>query len=253
MALKALLLDIETAPHRVYTWGLWQQNVAINQIDEPGYTLCWAAKWTGDKQIKFASVFKDGKEAMLEKIYGLINEADAVIHYNGTRFDMPTLNQEFLSLGWAPPSPVVDIDLLKTARKRFRLPSNKLSYVSEYLGLGSKVAHKGMELWRQCMAGDRGAWKVMEAYNKQDVVLLENVYNRLIPWVQNHPNNALFTDANEAVCPNCGSNHLHKRGFYYTKTLSYQRFQCQGCGTWSRSRTTDLTKEKKANILVGVT
>ena len=43
--MNILLIDIETAPNKVYTWGLWNQNVSLNQIDEVGYTLCWAATW----------------------------------------------------------------------------------------------------------------------------------------------------------------------------------------------------------------
>lgn len=252
MAAKTLLLDIETAPHRAYVWGLWDQNVALNQIEEPGYTLCWAAKWYGTKDIIFRSLHKHTAKGMLGEVYALLDEADAVIHYNGTKFDIPTLNQEFLNQGWAPPSPFLQIDLLQTVRRRFRLPSNKLDYVAKYLGLGGKVTHKGMELWRACMAGDPEAWKEMKAYNEHDVKLLGDVYDKLLPWVPNHPNNALFNDTSDMVCPSCGSLHLQKRGFYYTKTMKYQRYQCNTCGTWSRSRLNNLTKEKKQAILVGV-
>jgi hypothetical protein len=253
MAPKTLLLDIETAPHRVYAWGLWDQNIALNQIEEPGYTLCWAAKWHGEKKITFRSLHMHSKKAMLGDVYHLIDEADAVIHYNGTRFDMPTLNQEFLAQGWAPPSPTINIDLLKTAKQRFRLPSNKLDYVAGYLGIGGKVEHKGMELWRKCMAGDDEAWKVMKAYNEHDVVLLDKVYDKLLPWIANHPNSALFNDGDDMVCPNCGSHNLQKRGFYYTKTMKYQRYQCNKCGAWSRSRLNNVPKEKRATVLVSVT
>ena len=37
---RILLLDIETAPHRVFAWGLWGQDIYLDQIEEPGYTLC---------------------------------------------------------------------------------------------------------------------------------------------------------------------------------------------------------------------
>jgi DNA polymerase elongation subunit (family B) len=250
--MKTLLIDIETAPNRVYTWGLFNQNVAINQIDEPGYTLCWAAKWVGNRNTMFSSIQRDGKRSMVTQAYELLNEADAVVHYNGTRFDIPTLNQEFLSQGFGPPSPVVEIDLLRTARRRFRLPSNKLSYVAAYLNVGEKISHKGMELWRECMQGDAEAWRTMEQYNKQDVVLLERVYERLLPWIPNHPNHALFVTADAPVCPNCGSTHVQKRGTYYTKTMQYQRYHCQECGTWSRGRTSVGDKETRQNTLVGV-
>lgn len=250
--MKILLLDIETAPHKVFAWGLFKQDIYIDSIQDPGYTLCWAAKWYGEKEIMFSSIHKDGHQSMLRQIYKLLDEADAVIHYNGTKFDIPTLNQEFLKAGFAPPSPVIEIDLLRTVRRRFRLPSNKLDYVSQYLNLGTKVKHKGMGLWRDCMAGDEKSWSIMEEYNKKDVALLEDLYEEIKPWVTNHPNHALFTDGEEMVCPNCGSNHLQKRGFYYTKTLRYQRYRCMDCGSWHRSRTTDLPTEKRKVVVVGV-
>lgn len=247
---RILLLDIETAPNRVYSWGLWNQNIAINQIEEPGYTLCFASKWLGEKDINFSSTFHDGKENMVEDAHRLIDEADAVIHYNGTKFDIPILNSEFVTMGLRPPSPVTQIDLLNTMRKRFRLSSNKLDYVARQFGLGGKVSHKGMELWRECMAGDKKSWKTMQEYNIQDVVLLEKLYYKLRPWITNHPNLALFSVDNAGpVCPNCGGTHLQRRGTYYTATLTYQRYQCQDCGTWSRERTTSLPKENRSHIL----
>lgn len=251
--MKILMLDIETAPHRVYTWGLWNQNIAINQIEEAGYTLCWAAKWKGGKGVMFASIL-GGKDEMLTGIHALLDEADVVIHYNGTRFDLPTLNQEFLINEMAPHAPVIEIDLLKTARQRFRLPSNKLNYVARHLGIEGKTLHKGMELWRECMAGDAAAWRTMEKYNKQDVHLLEQVYEHFLPWIVNHPNAGLFDNGAEdhMVCPTCGGGDLQKRGLSYTKTQTYQRYQCQGCGSWTRERTTNLDKDRKKNILVGV-
>jgi len=252
--MKTLLLDIETAPNKVYTWGLWKQNVALNQIDEPGYTLCWAAKWLGEKGTMFSSIHHDGKKAMLLRIYELLDEADVVIHYNGTNFDLPILSQEFLSIRWPPPSPVQQIDLLRTARQRFRLVSNKLDYVLTFLGLENKVEHKGMALWRGCMDGDKKSWKVMEKYNKKDVTQLEKVYDILRPWVRNHPNHALYTDDVQKVCPSCGSSHLQKRGTYRTAVFTYQRYQCQaeGCGAWSKDRFNDMDKEKRESVLKGI-
>jgi len=250
--MKILLLDIETAPNKVFTWGLWNQNIAINQIEEAGYTLCWAAKWYGKKNVMFASLFRDGAEEMLKQVYNLIDEADVVIHYNGTKFDLPTLNQEFAKMRWSPPSPVLEIDLLKTARKKFRLPSNKLAFVVEYLGLSKKVAHKGMELWRGCMRGDPKSWKIMEKYNKGDLPPLEDIYNYLRPWISNHPNYGLFEDSEVPTCPSCGGHHLQKRGYAYTATQKYQRLQCQDCGSWSREKFTAITKENRKQVLKGL-
>jgi DNA polymerase elongation subunit (family B) len=213
-------------------WGLWQQNVSINQLMESSYVLCYAAKWLGEEDIYFDSVHQSKPKSMLKGIHALLDSADAVIHYNGTKFDIPTLNKEFLLTKLLPPSPYKQIDLLRVVRSNFRFPSNKLDYVSQRLGLGSKHAHEGHDLWVKCMNGDKDAWKRMEEYNIQDVVLLESLYDNLLPWIKNAPNRNLYQDT--TGCPTCGSTRLHKRGTAVSTTGSYQRYQCRDCGSWSQ-------------------
>jgi DNA polymerase elongation subunit (family B) len=238
--IKILHLDIETAPNKVYAWGLWNQNIGINQIVESGYTLCWAAKWHGVPGMMFER--EGGTGRMLDRMWDLLDEADVVCHYNGTKFDMPTLNKEFVLHGMEPPSSYKQIDLLRTCRSQFRFPSNKLDYVAQELGLGSKTKHKGMELWDKVMQNDPKAWAVMEKYNKQDVTLLERLYKRLRPWIKNHPNVGLY-EGKAAVCRVCGSKSLHKNGFEYTSVGKYQRYRCNSCGSPNRGATNSAVKK----------
>lgn len=234
--LKLLHIDIETAPHRVFAWGLFDQNIGINQIVEPGYTLCFAAKRHGKRKIEFDATWKSGSEAMVRRAHTLLCEADAVSTWNGVKFDIPTLNREFALLDLPPPEPYHQIDLLKTARKQFKFASNKLDYVAQALGMGAKVEHKGMDLWRDCMDGCPKAQRFMEKYNKQDVRLLEPLYEHLRPWIVDHPNMALYTESGRVSCRVCGSHNLQARGTQKTASQTYQRYQCQDCGAWSRER-----------------
>lgn len=243
MTAKILLLDIETAPNTAYVWGLYDQNIATSQVIETGRVLSWAAKWYGDKAMMYMDE-RGTRYAMLGKVHNLLDEADAVVHYNGTKFDIPTLNKEFLLEDMPPPSPFRQIDLLKTMRSQFKFVSNKLDFIAQQLGIGSKVKHEGMELWTKCMAGDDEAWEKMRKYNIQDVILLEKLYNKLLPWIKGSVNQGIGVDA--AVCPKCGSDDLQRRGFVTTDTLRYQRFQCNDCGAWSqekRSSDTSVLKE----------
>lgn len=245
--MKILLLDIETKPLTVYAWGLWKQNINISHIIDSSGMLCFAAKWLGESKVHFHSVENDGINLMLEKAHALLSEADAVVHYNGSRFDIPVLNKEFLLADMSPPSTYQQIDLLKTARQRFRFPSNKLDFIANTLGLGKKLKHAGFDLWIQCMAGDADAWKEMEKYNIQDVLLLEKVYHKLLPWIVNHPSHSVH--ANNDCCTNCGSVHLQRRGFAFTNSMKYQRYQCNSCGSWMRSKKAEphavtITKDK---------
>lgn len=247
--MKILHLDIETAPNKVYSWGLFKQNISINQIVEPGYTLCYAAKWHEDDEVIFDSIHKSPEPDFIHGVWKLINEADAVVHYNGEKFDMPTLNKEFFLNDLAPPDSYHNIDLYKTVKKRFRFASNKLDFVCQQLGIGAKTQHTGMSLWNDCMAGDEESWKLMEKYNKQDVVLTQELYELLLPWIQRHPNHALYLDTDRPVCPNCGSTHVVKKGLETTLTMAYQRYRCQNCSTPIRGRNNTMTTEKKLNVL----
>jgi DNA polymerase elongation subunit (family B)/predicted RNA-binding Zn-ribbon protein involved in translation (DUF1610 family) len=238
--MKVLMLDIECAPNTAHVWGLFKQTVSIKQLMESSYTMCFAARWYGSKRV----VFKDQyDEDMLDELWNLLNEADAVVHYNGTKYDIPTINKDFLLAGMQPPSPYKQIDLYRVVRSKFKFPSNKLDYVADRLGVGQKHAHEGHELWVKCMGGDRAAWRRMKKYNKQDVVLLGGVYDALLPWIDNHPNYALYSEK-DFCCPNCGSDHVIKQGRAYTQTMTYQQYKCTDCGKWSRARLAEKGAKK---------
>lgn len=231
--MKTLLLDVETSPNLADVWSLWNINVSLSQLRKSSEMICWAAKWYGSSKVEFRSKFHDTRDVMLKRIHELMSEADALVHYNGNAFDIPTLNKEFLLAKMGPPAPSKQIDLYRVVRSKFRFPSNKLQYVSEALEIGQKVKHEGHTLWVKCEAGDPAAWRKMKRYNIQDVNLLEDAYNELLPWIDNHPNVGFFGGEG---CPNCGSGVARKQGFAYLSTGTYQRWQCTPCGTWYRGK-----------------
>lgn len=233
--MKILLIDIETSPNLAHVWGLWNQNVGLNQLIEHTEMMSFAAKFLGDKRTRFYSTFHDGKEAMVQQAWDLLNEADVVMGWNSRSFDEKHLNREFLEAGLTPPSPYRSLDLMLAVKKKFRLPSNKLQYVSKLLGLQGKVQHSGHQLWIDCLAGSEKAWREMRKYNIQDVDLLEDIYFQLRPWIESHPAVALYDGTDGDSCPACGSTDLHRQGYAFTKLGRFPRFQCGGCGKWSRS------------------
>lgn len=243
--MKHLLLDIETSPNVAHVWSLWNANVSLVQLRESSYMMSWAAKWYGDRKVDFASIHHDGRDDMLARIHELMSDADVITHYNGLKFDIPNLNKEFVTAGMHPPAPSKHIDLYQVVRKRFRFPSNKLEYVAGALGLEGKVKHAGHQLWVRCLAGDDKAWAEMRRYNKRDVTLLEQVYDKLLPWIENHPHRAFFDP--DAGCPSCGASAIYgvRQGFAYLVSGIYQRFQCKAprpqstggvCGSWYRGK-----------------
>jgi hypothetical protein len=243
---RLLSVDIETRPNLAYVWGLWDQNVGLNQIAASTEMICWSAKWTDRMKIHFRSTFHDGKEKMVRDLWDLLDEADAVIHFNGRRFDIPHINREFLEMGMNPPSPYKQIDLFQAVKRRFKFPSNKLDYVCDRLDIGSKLKHEGFDLWLGCMANEKGAWRLMRQYNVNDVALTEMLYWKLLPWIPNLPSHATHSGDGE-TCPACGGHKIELRGFSYTAQSRFQRFVCKDCGKWSRS-----TRDARTVGIVGV-
>jgi len=235
---KILLYDLETEPNLSYTWGKWEQNVIA--FEKEGGLLSFSAKWLGGKQItkglcdyKYKGNKLDDRE-LTKELHSLISEADVVIAHNGDRFDIKKMNTRFIFHKLSPPEPYKTIDTLKIARNKFAFNSNKLDDLGQFLGVGRKVKHQGFDLWLGCMNGDKKAWATMKRYNKQDVILLENIYKELLPWITNHPNlNVLQATTG---CPNCSSDRLQKRGIGFTNKIKIQRYQCMNCGAWTQGK-----------------
>lgn len=225
---KILVLDIETRPATAYVWGLFDQNIGLSQLITPSAPICFAAKFVGEKGMHFYSEWEHGRKEMIVAAHELMSEADAIVTYNGDRFDIPKLRGEFVLEGLLPPPPLTSIDVLKSVKK-LGFQSNKLAYVGPLLKVGQKVDNEGFGLWSAVIDGDGDAQERMKTYCIGDVLLLEEVYDKLRPYIVNHPH---MGDIGAGACGACGSHQLQKRGFRRTKSFMIQRMQCTTCGAW---------------------
>lgn len=221
-------MDIETAPAVAYIWRLWDENIGLDQIIAPSRTICFSAKFVGDKKTEFYSEWEHGHDVMIREAHRLISEAEAIITYNGDKFDIPKLMGEFVLAGLEPPPPPTSIDVLK-AVKKLGFFSNRLAFIGPALQIGSKVKHEGFRLWKDTLDGDAKARAKMQKYCIQDVVLLEKVYKKIRPFIRNHPHTGKTKGTS---CGACGSEKLQSRGYRRTKVMKIQRIQCQSCGGW---------------------
>lgn len=256
MGSKILLVDIETSPSQAYIWGLWQEVTSTEMIESDWYILCWCAKWLGEKKIMRAALpdFQNYKKdthddkAVLQQLWKLLDEADVIVAHNGIKFDRRKINARFIMNGMTPPSPYKVIDTLQIAKTHFAFTSNRLNDLGRFLQLGKKKDTGGFQLWKDCMAGDKEAWKKMVDYCANDVALLEKVYVKLRPYASNHPNIGVYLEEETALCPKCGSSNIEYRGYYYTTISKFQRFMCKDCGGWGRLRTNELPKEIREGL-----
>lgn len=252
---KILTLDIETAPLKVYAWGLWDQNTGLNQIDTEWSILSVCAKWLGQKpEYLDVTVQKDlrNDKHLLRWLHSLLDEADIVVCQNGVSFDLKKVNARLIAEGFKPYSPVRVIDTKLVAKKHFGFTSNKLEWMAEKIAGTKKAKHKkfpGFELWDACLKGDPAAWAEMKQYNIQDVLATEKLYLKLRPWIEGHPNVNTYSASEDCACPKCGSKKLQKRGYATTQVGRFIRLQCQDCGGWSRTSRTELATAKKRSLL----
>ena len=233
---KILVIDVETAPLLNYCWGVWDQNVGLNQIKSDWHLLSFSAKWLGKKEV----IYKDQRNAknieddtsLLKDIWSLLDECDIVLTHNGKKFDIKKINARFIANGLPPPSSFRHVDTLGIARKHFAFTSNKLEFLTQHLKCKvtklTERKFKGFDLWKECLNGNKLAWKEMEKYNKQDVLALEELYKKLAPW-DNSVNMFVFQSGENKQTCTCGSTSFLKRGFRYTNTGKFQRYRCNSC------------------------
>lgn len=243
---KILTLDLETAPIKLWAYSTYGINyVSPDQVIEPSRILSFAAKWLDQKKTTFASEYHDGEEVMLDKLWQLLDQADILITYNGDGFDIKWVNGAFLRAGLTPPSPYKSVDLYKAVRRFNGFTHRRLGVVCQALGIGGKVEHGGFTMWKQILEdNDPKAWALCKKYNIQDVLITENLFWRLLPWLKGTPHRGLWSGV-ERCCHACGSESLEQHGWHQTAITRYARLQCQDCGAWNRAtyvRTRPITR-----------
>jgi uncharacterized protein YprB with RNaseH-like and TPR domain len=238
---RLAFIDIETAPLLIYAWKAWDTNAL--SIVRDSYILSFAVKWYGEKTVKtyalpdFKGYAKNPENdfEITKKLREVLDEADAVCAHNGISFDVPRITAKIYQHKLPPPSPFKQIDTLRIARKEFSFTKNNLDHLCQLSGIGKKVKTGGFDLWQGCMNKDPKAWRKMVAYNKYDVVLLAELYERLRPWASNHPNINLL-NPKDHQCPGCGSSDVIRRGWNYGISYRTERWQCKGCSKWSQGK-----------------
>lgn len=251
MPAKVLLYDLEVSRSIVEGYGnRWEFKVV--KVVRHQFLMSYSYKWLGEKKIHFRHMhgYKTKKE-FVESLAKLMNECDVAIAHNLNRFDDKMSNRFFIEEGIEPPAPYKRIDTLQVARSVAKFPGNSLNDLSEFLGLGSKEKITYADIEDDFI--NNPTWSIlkkMEKYNKKDVELLEGIYLKLRPYMKNHPNMAIYGDAEG--CPTCGSkdrDYLHSP--VRTNTMTYRTLRCRNpeCGRTYRERMADKEMQNKPDFV----
>lgn len=259
---RILLADIETAYLTVKVWQsrLYNINISKDQIITDMHLLSYAAKWLGEKRIIYQDQSKARDMAndkpLVKSLWKLLDEADIVVVQNGRAFDLPTIRARMIKHQLSPPSPFRVIDTFLVAKKHFQFTKNSLEYLSEHLGCRVvKSKHKefpGFELWDECLKRNPRAFAEMKRYNIDDVLSLEEVYLKMRPWIENHPNVGMYVDVDRPVCNKCGGRVI-RRKINYTNAGIKAQYQCtvKGCLGYCTGKVELSSREKRRRQTTG--
>ena len=225
---------------RILVWDIETTDFKANF----GHMLMWAGKFVGEDYVYYDTINSNPKYGtspksmmddrhLVKSVIELINQADAIVHHYGDRFDLRFVNTRALEWGLEPPRPVATIDTWKVARSHLAMTSNRLRTLAESFSESQKGDIAKNE-WKLAAHGDPRVLKRMLDYCIGDVLATEEVYLALRPLIRNHPYMGLAVElpADDGICPVCGSASTQSRGTRRTKCFVIRRHQCQSCGSW---------------------
>lgn len=254
---RVLYWDIETSLMPVAVFSLVHNDyIDPSAILQERYVITASWCWDNESKVHSVSVLDDPKRYkkdphddrhVIKTLHAVLSEADVIVHHNGDSFDKRYVDTRILVNGLPPLPPVASIDTYKVAKSRLYLASNKLDYLGGLLKVGRKMeTSKG--LWMRILRGDSTAITEMIKYNKQDVLLLRDVFQKLQPYIANHINRELFGGVG---CPRCGGTKIQSRGLHRAISRVYRRFQCQNpeCLGWFRAATNEKAVKTGFRVL----
>jgi len=254
---RILFFDIETTPNLAFVWDLGKQYVNYDNLYKERKVSVICYKWSNSKNVEsltmnlnkhnLLSYDDDADKEMLKRFVKVYDQADLTVGHNALKFDIATIRSRLVKHGLTDISPVI-LDDTYLASINIRFNSHKLDYLSKYLELGRKASN-GFHLWTAVMNGDKQALDQTVSYCKQDVLLTERVYKRVLPYIKTRLNKSIFTE-DSRICPSCGQYRLilHKLSVSANHAKRIQ-YRCTNCGKYSTSgknqikRAIDFPKE----------
>jgi DNA polymerase elongation subunit (family B) len=233
--IKRLYFDIETSYNIVKSWRIgYDIKLDPSSIIKERAIICICYKWEGDKNVKCLTWNRGDDSSMILKFSEILNSADEVVTHNGDKFDVKWFRTRCLYHGVALTPYIQSIDTLKEAKKLFLFNSNKLDYISKFIGLDGKMETGGLELWDDIiLRNNRQSLYKMVQYCKNDVVLLEKVFLKLNPYLKNKITKTVRIEGNGIHCVECNSTNIRKVKLRISAAGRYtQQYRCNDCGKY---------------------
>lgn len=229
--IKRLFWDIETSYYTVRVWGIKRVNyIPWENIVKHKEIICISYKWQYEDKVHTLD-FRMGKREMLKAFVKVLGEAHEIVGHNIDNFDIKELRTQCIAEGVLMFPNYRSLDTLKKARQYFRFPSNKLDYISSHLNKRGKVEHEGMNMWVKIMEqNDEQALEKMIEYCEGDVIITEDTYFVMSPFINHNNNFAVLTGGKKWECPECTSKDVKMFRTYSTPMGVIRReMKCNQC------------------------
>lgn len=244
-------MDIETTLATFWGFRLGDQKVGWEQIKKEPVVcvICWAVNdgkvqsATFDMNLYAPDKYDDKSDyKLIERFIKVANSADILIGHNAKFFDVGVLRGRIMKHRLPDIAPIlIDDTYLQT--KTHKTMSHKLDYLLHYFGIGSKIKHRGLDMWKDVGMKNKKALQEMKGYCIGDVDGLRKLYKYIYPYIKSNLNFAVFYGKPD-ICPKCsGEDTIQKRGYHRTAAGKYQRYQCTTCGWWGHDGKNLISKK----------
>jgi len=208
---RRLFFDIETSFMLGWFWRpSYKTSIGPHQVIENTKIICISYKWQHEDEVHTV-IWDDDQDdkKLLQEFVKILGAANEIVAHNGDKFDMKVFRTRCIAQDVLMFPRYRTFDTLKKARGFFAFPSNKLDELGNFLGVGRKMETGGHELWEDIVLHrDPAALKKMVKYCERDVILLEDVFTKMCPYVDHNTNFAVQKRLDKWHCPECTSEQV---------------------------------------------
>ncbi len=181
---KLLYVDIEVSPSLVFTWNIGQKiSLSPDNIVKERAIICICFKWANEDKVHSLKWDAGDDYQMLKKFAPILNSCDAVIGHNLKNFDLKWVKTRCLYHDIEVNKQFQVIDTLTLSRSNFRFNSNRLDYISKFLGETGKK-ETSYSLWKDIVLGNcKKSMDTMVEYCINDVKILQEVHEKINKYV----------------------------------------------------------------------
>lgn len=235
---RILFFDTERAPPLAWVWESKKpQFISYPQYVQHGFftSIQWQfyceSKPSAFSVTDHKSSFRKDPtcdKRVVKKAAELLNECDILVAHNGKRFDWGHILGKMIYHDIPPVRKPYIIDTLTEARKA-NFPSNALGNLADYLEIAKKEKNQA-DIGKMVFGSISQRIEEINkqtAYGLKDIQPMIELYERIRPYMDSHPNLGAYTGL--LTC-SCGSTDIQSRGErHLTGNRVKAMYRCRAC------------------------